>query len=136
MEMIGYNYKEDIYYIKKKIGKQTAVLEFQHEYDSHDTSYFNVFLSIHTKRKTIDNNLATKKLTGLNPIEDIVAIKRMFEKLLNYFLEHEHYRVALCVRWIDTRRKNVYTRYLAKYGFKMTKFDNSECLMRIYNNEK
>lgn len=136
---IEYNYEKDEYYIKEKIDNQTFYMAFQ-QWVNKDTIYYNVYMTLYTKRKHIDKNESAVLITGKNPFKTVVTARKAFNTLeRNVVRYNSSFGLKTCIytTWLDTKRKNAYYKVLHKKGYRYTQHPeyNKLCIMKIFNNE-
>lgn len=115
---IRYDWNNCTYFIKEKIGNQTYRMDFNIYTESYDTAYVNIALYVYTKRKTIEQDMESKNITGHNPMATIRFARKAFEELEKRVMEARKYEtIVFEVNGTDTRRSKVYERFLSKYGY-------------------
>lgn len=113
------------YAIKEKIGNQTLLIGFQEDWQPQtNTCYYNVYLSVYTKRKHMELNEEKKLSTGLNPIKDFLVARKNFQRLEKYVLnDNKDNNVVIYCFWVDSRRRDTYYKVLSRWGYTYQKID-------------
>lgn len=121
------------YEINIPIYNQTFNMHFQEYAYSFDTIYFYVCMSVYNKRKNYDKNFAGNKITGEHPSLTLAAAAWSFRQLEYAVLEdwNDSHNVVIVVEWSDNRRRDIYTRYLSRYGYEIA-YAKTKCLMKKY----
>lgn len=131
-------YDDEEFYIKEKLSNgQTLRFGFQLHSYSEDTDYWNIYLGIYSKRKHIGRNESEKRITGMgNPFEALALIKEALPKIEEEILlwSNQPRNVFFC-HWIDNRRRDVYEKFLKRYGYSFSTFENRKVLLKIVNQE-
>lgn len=138
--MLDINYDRELeeFYVKTKIGRQTFYMAFQKEYEDCEKIYFNVYLTLYTKRKYIDKNEVNIIMTGENPIQTIITAKKAFNALEKNivlgFAETISKKVVIYCTWLDTKRKSVYYKVLSKKGYDYGRIPGYKdlCIMKTF----
>lgn len=129
---VQYNRQNDSFFVKEKIGKQTFLMEFDLWDYTCDMDYYNIAVSLYTKRKHINYNEDCCLSTGLNPMKTIEVGIKAFELLEERIQQRGTKTMVFCI-WTDVKRKKAYYRFLSKRGYKYGRLDNFECIYKIYN---
>ena len=123
------------FYVEEKIDNQTFRMEFENVGETLDTIYFNIAVSVYNKRKHQDANEQLIKITGKNPMATaMMAIKafKMLEKSCNEYY-NKNYNTFFYACWIDNRRRQVYEKFLTKFGYNYGSSPFGEkCLFKKY----
>lgn len=112
------------YDIDYPIGNQTLHMSFQlldNEQIIQNTKYFNIWISLYTKRKDMQRNENLHIATGLNPIQTVIVARNCFEALQEAVLKtitREKKDIVIYCHWVDNRRRDAYYRVLSKYGYR------------------
>lgn len=134
MEII-YDKESDTYQIKQKIDNQTFVMGFECVDYTDDTAYFNVYMALYNKRKHMGINEETHRLTGKSPFKTAIAARNSFEKLEEYVVREElrrHNNVYIMAFGTDSKRKDLYYRYLSSKGYQYGMYDNHRVIFKIF----
>ncbi len=88
------------------------------------------------KKRKHKNTFEEKDEKSLGGIKSLLWIK---SEMIKFAIEYANkwYNkkdIYLCVGWADSRRKKIYSR-LINDGFKLSKIDGDECLIKIFKNE-
>jgi hypothetical protein len=125
------------YYSTEKIGNQTLRMGLsQDECDSDcpKTLYFNIYLTLYSKRKHATQNEAEKKITGKNPMATFMVARRMFDELeaecIGGFCPD--FDVVLYCTWVDNRRRDAYWKVLSKKGYQWGNIYGQKCIMKKF----
>lgn len=104
--------------------------------------WWNVVLSINSKR---NKGFQQLKQTGKAGLESLVLTKKLLKHFINNFYHYvpgKYYNIddRIFVWWDDSRRRDVYKKYLADIGFVETyiaskDWKSGKCLMRCIDNE-
>lgn len=122
--------------VKENINNQTFIMGLEPTDWNDKTIYLNLYITLYNKRKDIDKNENLIKTTGLNPAKTIStaikAFKILEEECLNYY--NEEYNVIIYCTWLDKRRRDIYYRYLSRFGYKYGKhpYDNFKYIYKKY----
>lgn len=129
------NRRERDYRVREKLSTgQTLELMFKCLEEHKGTLYYNISLSIYSKRKHADKNEDEKKITGKNPLETVLVGRRVFsdvEELVISECMAQGFNVVFEVFWTENRRRNAYYRVLSKYGYRYGIRGNVKCLEKI-----
>lgn len=120
---------------EKKFGKYKYLVEVWVEDTSNSLRYW-VAVSSGKKRKELDiyEDKPNKSLGGIKALLWIKNAILDFPKFYTREYYTENFKIYLCVRWADSRRRDVYKR-LTKYGFYFMHIDNEKTLIKeIYEN--
>lgn len=120
MSRVHWDNENDTAYIKEKLDNgQTITLMFQEIDWNDDTVYFNVCLSLYSKRTQMAENERTVKTTGKNTfLNTLIWTKKAFAELERWTLSHFSYvDIVIYVGWADRRRRDIYHHYLSKNGY-------------------
>lgn len=120
---------------KAKIGRQTMEMAFEYKDHTADTIYFNVWLSLYTKRSAMTPNEDAKAITGENPLASITTALKMFdelEKATTAYYCHQKFDVVIYCSWISTERKKAYWHFLKKRGYHFGRIDGHEVIMKKF----
>lgn len=139
MSQIEYNIQwddiDDEYYVDVPIGNQTLHMAFQ-EYDwSMDTVYFNVYMTLYSKKNQITSNETHIKSTGRNPFATykiaLGAFKALEKRCLYDF--NDRYNVFIFCTWLDGRRRDTYYKVLSRFGYRYGRnTDNEKCIYKKF----
>lgn len=115
-------------------GDQIVRMGFEAYNFTLDTIHYNINLVVYTKRKKMYEHFDHKDITGLRPHATIVAMRQAFEALLDHCLRDylEYYNILIGCYWLDTRRRNMYYRFLSRYGFRYGRVDGQRLIFRKY----
>lgn len=130
---VQYNRDEKIYYIKEKIDNQTFEMGFEWIDETEDTVYYNVFMSLYNKRKHKYYNEDAHLSTGLNPFKTIYIAQKAFNLLEKWVVASHHRRVIVLVHWTNSKRREVYHKFLSKRGYEYMMFENCKYIGKIFN---
>ena len=130
------------YVLKKKFDSGTTVeIEFWlTEADTEGPLYVEVGLRSFTKRKQRDQpdfEFTVRGKDGLEPA--IWATKCLLE--FPEFLFSQHYwtykdQIVYNIYWSDARRRNVYHKWLSRYGFYFDSSGGTKCISKKYERRK
>lgn len=125
-----------IYECKHKLSNgQTIVMAFEESYRTLDTRYWNIVLYLYTKRGTTPADMSGAKLTGIDPRESFIAVRNMFPKLLEELTgKYKSKDNFIYCTWVDNKRRDVYHRFLKRYGFDYGTFGNKKVIYRFFEN--
>lgn len=134
-----YDRETDTYLEKRKIGRQTIELGMNY-YDEnlHDRkSWWNIYLSVYSKRKDKYTNMDKKIITGKDPFATVAAAREMFQNVESLLISSELINgpfdeITIFCTWVDNRRRNVYYKALSKYGYSWGTIDGQKCIMKTY----
>lgn len=131
--VVEHDIRNNIYFVKEKIHEQTMVLKFE-EFDRNlNTIYYNVYLSVYTKRKNTDYNENNCLVTGKYPFETVSKVIRAFNEIEKEIIESKSdFKKYIYVGYVDNKRRNAYFRYLSKKGYQYGFYDNKKCIYKIY----
>ena len=129
---IYWDEKEFEYYTDIKIDNQILHMAFEQYESSLDTVYFNIYMTLYSKRKDIIKNEEYVKSTGKNPMKTIVLARRAFDLLENECIRgfSRDYNVVISCWWLDNKRQKVYERILTKKGYKFGFIDGQKVLFK------
>ena len=110
---------------------------------SGETTWWNIYISVHNKRKDMYDNMDKHTITGKNPFATFSKAREMFYELEAHVLKEELlYRpkcdkVIFFCTWVDNRRRNAYYRVLSKMGYNwgLTPILKHKCIMKVYTKE-
>lgn len=123
-----------ICYIKQKLSNGQT-LEFGMDlFDCNDdTEYWNIYAQIYTKRKQAAYNMENCVISGNGiALEAFAVIRKSFQEIEEEIKIHsERKNVMFCCHWTDNRRRNVYEKFLKKYGYEYKMFDGRKELCKI-----
>lgn len=126
--------KGDIIYIKEKMSNgQTFYMELSlYDYNS-DTNFWNICIEVYSKRKHFDDNMNHKNITSKAPMESVKLALKAFPLLEAECIEcfRDFNNVIFCT-WLDTRRRDIYYKYLKKRGYDFGTLDNFKCIMKKF----
>ena len=116
---VQYNIQDDIYYIKQKLSSgQTLAMYFECMHVSNTSVHWNIAMELYSKRNSANHNMASKTLTGKNPLETFIFARKMFLQLQNVVLqENDDMERIISCDWIDNRRRDAYYKVLHRYGY-------------------
>ena len=138
MQPIWNNEKHE-YYLDIPIENQTFHMAFQETHWTPDSVYFNIYMTLYTKRKHINKNEELIKSTGLNPLQTIVVARKCFEILEKIILnEFDYLNIVITCDWLDKQRREIYHKFLSKKGYRygLHPFYKNKCLIKIQRREK
>lgn len=127
----------DGYMYITKIGNQTFEMCFD-EIDYNEktnTVYWNVSMICYSKRKEKDMYLSDEtgmtKMTGKNPMATIAHAVKAFNLLEDkIYFEADNVNNVILVGWLDSKRRDVYARYLLKHGYSYGVYEGKKHLMK------
>lgn len=125
---------EDTYYIKEKLSNsQTLEFGFEKFDSADDTDYWNIYISIYSKRKHKSINEDKKLLTGKgNTFETYKIIREAFPQIEERILEETiKSRIIFTCYWIDNRRRDVYKKFLERYNYAIGFFGDRKVLIKV-----
>lgn len=133
--MTKVNQRERDYRVREKLSTgQTLELMFKCLEEHKGTLYYNISLSVYSKRKHADKNEDEKKITGKNPLETALVGRRAFREVEEYIISEcmaKGFNVVFEVFWTDSRRRDAYYRVLSKYGYHYGMRGNVKCLEKV-----
>lgn len=129
---VHWDSKNETYYVKEKIGNQSYKMGFQKIDKSLDTTYYNVFLAVYSKRKHAAKNEENCLMTGKNPIATIAFARKAFESLEQKIIDQK-VRASVSVWGSDSIRRRIYEKYLIPKGYQYNTVGGLRCLQKIYN---
>lgn len=142
---VFYSYEDDTYYCREQIDNQTIELGMNCNYSSkgEDTTWWNIYISVHNKRKDMYDNMDKHIITGRNPFATFSKAREMFYELEAYVLQQELLfrpkcnKVVFFCTWVDNRRRDAYYRVLSKMGYDwgLTPILKHKCIMKVYTRE-
>lgn len=99
-----------------------------------DSMYYYVSLEVYNKRKQRAANENKKLITGLNPHVTITEARKAFHLLEDNVLEayNKYYNIIILAEWTDNKRRDIYYRYLSRYGYDYNTLFGSKVLMKKY----
>ena len=99
-----------------------------------DTLYFYILLEVYNKRKQRATNVSKKLVTGLNPHATVTEARKAFHLLENNVLDtyNKYYNIIILVEWTDNKRRDIYHRYLSRYGYDYNTLFGNKVLMKKY----
>lgn len=117
-----------------QINNQTFEMSMRCCKRTSDSMYYDVSLEVYNKRKQRATNEDKKLITGLNPHATITEARKAFHLLENNVLDvyNKHYNIIILVGWTDNKRRDIYHRYLSRYGYSYNTFFGSKVLMKKY----
>lgn len=118
---------------QNQIDNQTFEMSMRCYKRTSDSMYFYVSLEVYNKRKQREANEDKKLITGLNPHATITEARKAFHLLENNVLDayNKYYNIIILVGWTDNKRRDIYYRYLSRYGYDY-KLIGSKVLMKKY----
>ena len=132
--MINWNENNWEYEATERIGRQTVklYLQLQDCEPEDDTLYFNVYLTLYSKRKHICNNEDAEKITGKDALKTFVVVRRMFNDIVYQCLEDFlfSYNIVIYCHWLDNRRRDAYYKFLKTLDFKYGTVENTKVILR------
>lgn len=141
---VCYDRSDDSYYIKEKINGQTYYMAFQAEIsegcvdlDMANYCYFNIYLYTIKKRKQVNKVMQENAITGTNWVHTYGFCRKAFNALLKEVIENElprYDKIIIYCNWLDNRRRDVYYKFLKKYGFEYAYIDGQKCIAKEYVN--
>lgn len=123
------------YAYQTQIGNQTFEMSMRQYHVTADTLYYYISLSVYNKRKHLFSNADKKLLTGLNPYATITEARKAFHFLEQKILEtyNRYYNVVITADWTDNQRRDVYYRFLSRYGYDYgVDLNNKKTIMKKY----
>lgn len=112
---------EQSFRIRSSIGRQILEIELQwiDDFSIENIPVFNIYLSLHTKKRHIEKNMQKIATTGeSNPFETYRIALKSFKRLVKYALYgYDNCDVILYCTWLDNTRKRIYNHFLSKFGF-------------------
>lgn len=119
---------------QNQIDNQTFEMSMRCYKRTSDSMYYYVSLEVYNKRKQRATNENKKLVTGLNPHATITEARKAFHLLENNVLEayNKHYNIIILVEWTDNKRRDIYYRYLSRYGYDYNTLFGSKVLMKKY----
>jgi hypothetical protein len=128
IDMIDWTKDSDGYivlYKKEKLSNgQTFIMDFS-EYDyTADTLYVNIGVQVYRKRKKRDSEYNSCLVTSGVPAETAFLGMKSFRELEQIYIDaaNKHWsdkykNIIFTVYWTDNRRRDVYYKFLKKYGY-------------------
>lgn len=135
----SFNQDNFSYLLKKKFQSGVTVeIELYLEEHSFDgPMYAQVAMRSYTKRKQLhqpDYEFSIRGKDGLEPAlwatKCLSEFPEFFFKELNF--KHKD-RLVYNIYWSDARRRDVYYKWLSRYGFFFDSSDGTKCLSKIYD---
>lgn len=128
------------YRVKEKLSTgQTLDMFFECIDEYKGTLYYNISLSVYSKRKHAYKNEDEKKITGKNPVETVLAARRIFYEIEGCIIDDckaEGLDVVFEVFWTDNRRRDAYYKVLSRDGYRYGMRGDVKCLeKRVFHNE-
>ena len=124
----------DICYIDTPIGNQTLHMEFDMNYWTMDSIWFNVYMTLYNKKSQIKSNENHIKMTGTSPMETVAATLKAFKKLEQEVLwrYNTKYNIIVHCTWLDKRRRDAYYKVLSRWGYRYGKdpFDGTKWIFK------
>jgi len=137
-----YDHENCTYVLKKKFDSGATVeMEFYlGEYSTEGPMLVEVGLRTFTKRKQKDQpdfEFSVRGKDGLEPA--IWATKNLLEfpefLFSEPFYQHKD-RLVYTISWSNARRRDIYYKWLSRYGFYFDVSFGSKCLTKIYERRK
>jgi len=117
--------------IEMPIANQTFQMSFELYDETLDTKYFNIGMIIFNKRYNISKHENKIEITGQNPALTLAAATECFhkieQKIINIY--NDDYNIVFVARWLNSQRRDIYTRYLKRYGYTIG-YDGEKCLRK------
>lgn len=140
-EYIDYEYNFDrcSYIAKKKFSSgNTVEIEFYlGEYSDDGPIVVEIGLRSYAKRKQKDQPDFEFRETGRDALEPAIwATKCLLEFPMTLFSEpyYQHKnRLVYAIFWSNARRRDVYHKWLSRYGFYFDVSSGQKCLTKIYD---
>lgn len=122
-------------YTKEKIGNQTFYMEFSaREGDNLNNKqlYVNIYMTLYNKRTQTEHNESNILSTGNFPMETIIVAKKAFHMLEDKFIDKfsSDKDITFYITWYDTKRRNVYYKYLNRYGYSFGNIYGKKALIK------
>ena len=138
------NVDKDSYHFYTAMTKlkngQTAKISFQEScymdrYVGHKHTQYNVCFVIATKKKHMESILDNPKITGKAGLEGLIWAKNKMLEFEKYIIDrYPREKILMKVDWADNRRRDVYTKALAKHGYIMEYRYGSKSLYKELKN--
>jgi len=125
------------YIAKEKIcNGQTVVIGLELVEKTIDSNYWNIYASVYNKRKHSDINEDSCKITSKNPFLTASIGIRLFKSLINVLLDDKKFtnnksNIVYCT-WTDNKRRDVYYKYLNKYGYQYGNLFGEKIIYKKY----
>lgn len=123
----------DTYYVLIPIDNQKMWLGFELVSEvGMETNWWNIAIAVFNKRKHAASNEQAKKLTGQNPIAELVYGRAAVRALEQYITDkfRDETNIFYCT-WLDNRRRDIYYRVLHKMGYDWGRNPwNEKCIMK------
>ena len=136
--MEAYYDRDTGYIVKEKMSNgQTFYMAFEDLEETEDTIYWNICLSVYSKRKHIEINENEVRITGKNPMESVVMALKAFKILEETILKRYpfHTNIIYCT-WVDNRRRNAYYKFLSKKGYEYGRLEGKKVIMKVFPPQK
>ena len=122
--------RNDTFLCHRYFGKYKYLVEIWVE-ETTNSLRFWVAVSSGKKRKELDifEDKDTKSLGG---IRALIWVKNAFLSFPEFYNENYHcdgFKVYICIRWSDNKRRDIYSR-LEKEGFYFMPIDNNKTLIK------
>jgi hypothetical protein len=140
-DYVDYTYNEvkASYTAKKKFssGNTVEIEFFLEEADPFGPLSVQVALRSYAKRKQIDRPDFEFRETGRDALEPAIwATKCLLDFPPSIFSEpywlHKD-RIVYNIFWSNARRRDIYHKWLSRYGFYFDVFDGTKCLSKIFD---
>ena len=120
-----------MYWMEIPIENQTFRMFFELYDRTLDTKYFNVSMVVFNKRYNVNKHENKIEITGQNPALTLAAATECFHKIEQKIIKayNEDYNIIFVVNWLDNQRRDIYTRYLKRYGYTIG-YDGEKCLRK------
>lgn len=127
------------YYVNVPIDNQTFHIGIQlTDYDQKapNIAWFNIWLSLYSKRKHMQRNEDLHLSTGRNPLKTYSLGMQAFKELEDFFIKSEKENkdfdeIILYCTWVDNRRREAYYKILKRLGYNWGRTpEGKKCIMR------
>ena len=142
---VFYDRETDAYICREQIDNQTIELGMNCEYETCDrTTFWNIYISVHNKRKDMYDNMDKHTITGKNPFQTFIKAREMFYAVEAEVLKQELFlkdnapeKIVIYCTWVDNRRRDAYYKVLSKMGYTWGRTPRlkQKCIMKIYKRE-
>lgn len=137
-----YNFDNNSYILKKKFPSGVTVeLEFfLGECDPYGPMYVQIGLRSYTKRKQRDQPDFEFSVRGKDGLEPAVWATEALLEFPEYIFNESYFRhktsLVYEIFWSNARRRDIYHKWLSRYGFYFSSSEGNKCLMKVFEKDE